>query len=268
MTFRRAAVLGSVCDALPVVDALRAAGVEVDTWFLPAGCTGREAAVLAEMAATGPEWSSRFAGTGLVVTVFPDSEILSQAVVPYVLPYLPIGSVWLHMGYSTSDETDGLTVAAADYEISFVQAQPVRKKMHVAIARLNGPTDIHPTATMGGVRARPLELLTPRQSGPILPALERRVIEKNSPALSTHAGSLITRRDPGWDRVGAVRQMPRTAETGRLGACTNRGRESPPHRGCAAAAAPETDTPNRSQAVICGSSVRGGGAVHHPAAPP
>ncbi len=127
MTFRRATVLGCAHEAVKVSDELRAAGVAVDTWILPDECGTREAARIAAQAAVGGEWADRLAGTEITVTVFRNPEILSQAVVPYVLPRLPIGSVWLQMGLTADAETDRLAHAAADHEISFLNVQPAGK---------------------------------------------------------------------------------------------------------------------------------------------
>ncbi|MFD3437800.1 hypothetical protein ACFWU3_09890 [Streptomyces sp. NPDC058685] len=124
MTFRHATVLGSAGDAPRVSDELRAAGVEVGTWILPEELDGDAAAAIARKAGRGGEWADRLAGTEITVTVCRNPEILARAVVPYVLPQLPIGSVWLQVGRTSDDERECLADAAADHEIGFLCPRP------------------------------------------------------------------------------------------------------------------------------------------------
>ncbi|MFI1867101.1 hypothetical protein [Streptomyces jumonjinensis] len=120
MLFHRAAVLGSAPDAHRISYGLFIAGVPAQTWILPGECDGRAAAECAEVSAARGEWASRLARTDITVTAFRDPRILDEAVVPYLLPHLPIGSVWLQLGRAARRGTDRLALAAADYEISFL----------------------------------------------------------------------------------------------------------------------------------------------------
>ncbi|MER5770915.1 hypothetical protein [Streptomyces sp. NPDC001985] len=120
MNVNRAAVLGSAPEARHISNEFRTAGVPAASWILPGGCGGREAARFAEVIAAQGEWADRLAHTEITVTAFHDSRILGQAVVPHVLPHLPIGSVWLQLGRTAEEETAGLARAAADHEISFL----------------------------------------------------------------------------------------------------------------------------------------------------
>ncbi|MEV6784759.1 hypothetical protein [Streptomyces sp. NPDC051098] len=124
MTFRHATVLGSAGDARRISEQLRAAGADVGTWILPEELGAGEAAAIALKAGRGGEWTDRLAGTEITVTVCRNPEILVGAVVPYVLPQLPIGSVWLQMGRTSDDERERLADAAADHEIGFLCAGP------------------------------------------------------------------------------------------------------------------------------------------------
>ncbi|MFI2212918.1 hypothetical protein [Streptomyces sp. NPDC020141] len=120
MLFHRAAVLGSDPDARRITNEFCAAGVSAASWILPGGCSVRAAAAFAELIASQGDWVRGLARTEITVTVFRDPRILDQAVVPHVLPHLPIGSVWLQLGRAADDETRGLARAAADHEISFL----------------------------------------------------------------------------------------------------------------------------------------------------
>ncbi|MET7621305.1 hypothetical protein [Streptomyces sp. NPDC005408] len=270
MTFHRVTVLGSACDAYPIADELCAAGVEVDTWILPEDCTGREAAALAELAAMDGQWAGQLADTELIITAFRDSRALTGAVVPYVLPHLPIGSVWLQMGQAARDETDGLALAADGYDISFRSAQLVGEMpTHFAGPHLFGPIGAGTGEIPDRLRAHlPLELLTPWRFG-LLPAWDRPALQgvrqQNSIPSPALAGSLMTRRDPIWDRIGAERQR-QFAKTGQ-GDSLACGRDSQPSQRLIAGAR-ETETSALPRAFVNGPGISGGEVVHHHAAPP
>ncbi|MFF3400401.1 hypothetical protein ACFYW6_17965 [Streptomyces sp. NPDC002659] len=214
MTFHRATVLGSARDACPIVDDLWADGLAVDTWLLPADCTAHDAAVLAGLAALDGQWARRFADIELLVTVFQDAQI-PQAILPYVLPHLPIGSVWLHMGQATEDETKGFAKAADGNGISFLSAQ-LGKEASALIADPYVFASIGPGLNLTpGERIQPQEQLSPRQfdllrpwENSVLPC----VIQRNSKPLARLARSLMARRDPIWDQIGT--EWPRRAKAG------------------------------------------------------
>lgn len=257
MTFHHVAVLGSARDSFPIAEELRAAGMAVETWFLPDDCSGREAATLAELAAVDGAWAGRLANTEITITAFRDGQVLSEAVVPYVLPHLPIGSLWLQMGEVTLDERVSLADAAAEYDIGFLHAPLVRQ------ARVNpllfASSMAHPRETRGH---QPLELLTPWQYD-LLPAREFPADRENSPL----AGSLITRQDPGWDGIGTARQRRRAAKGDHSNSRTVRADEYPASQTCTAGGS-ATETTAALQVCTYGPGISGGGVVHHHVAPP
>ncbi|WP_433573665.1 hypothetical protein [Streptomyces sp. CA-251247] len=109
-------------DAAPITAELWASGAEVRTWLLPDGRTGQEAAVLAEFAAVGSEWVELLTTAKATITAVRNAAILHSAVVPYVLPNLPIGSVSLNLWETTARVASILKQAAADHGINFLNA--------------------------------------------------------------------------------------------------------------------------------------------------
>ncbi|MEV6781220.1 hypothetical protein [Streptomyces sp. NPDC051098] len=109
-------------DAAPISAELWASGAEVRTWLLPDGCTGQDAAALAELAAVGTEWEELLTTSEITITAVRNAEILHSAVVPYVLPQLPIGGLWLNLWETTARDASILQQAAADRGITFLNA--------------------------------------------------------------------------------------------------------------------------------------------------
>lgn len=173
MTFRRAAVLGPTSADVPTADELCSAEVAAETWFLPADGAGREAVRLVGDPATGVDahWPRLLADCDLLVTLFDDARLLSRAVVPRLLPHLPIGAVWLQLGRASADETEGFALAADEYDINFVNGRILMETWHRD--RL-------------GIRRSSVVAGAPR-------------------GCADTARPLSTRRDPGWDFVGAPR---------------------------------------------------------------
>ncbi|MET8676023.1 NAD(P)-binding domain-containing protein [Streptomyces sp. NPDC004647] len=122
MPFPAITVLASARDAFRVTDGLRAAGMAAGMWTLPEECNAREAAALAELAAAGEEWSEHLTECRIIITAFRNPAILSSTIIPYVLPHLAVGSVWLQMGPVTQEEAHTASVAATEHHLSLVSA--------------------------------------------------------------------------------------------------------------------------------------------------
>ncbi|MEV6397344.1 hypothetical protein AB0M39_21655 [Streptomyces sp. NPDC051907] len=150
-------VLGSTRDVLPVHDELSADDVSVDTWTVPVDCSEREAEILAEMVAAGPEWEARLTRNAITITVFSTPRVLSAVIVPYVLPFLPVGSLWLHIGRLSGEEANRLADAAAEYEITFLNTPSAdRRRIGRCLDRaVNSALPRGGTGADGGFRLEP-----------------------------------------------------------------------------------------------------------------
>lgn len=201
MSFGRAAVIGSVQDAAPITAELWASGAEVRSWLLPDGCTGQEAAVLAELAAVGADWEELLTTAEVTITAVRNAAVLHSAVVPYVLPQLPIGALWLNLWETTARDASILQQAAAEHGITFLNAigPNPQSSPAPALSPHSCPTAHTPAFPAVEVRqSQSPELSTPRPAeAHTMPA------GISTPSRNTSAvGTQYPHRDPTWDICG------------------------------------------------------------------
>jgi hypothetical protein len=142
----RVTVLASAFDAFRVTDGLRAAGLGVEYWSLPAECSGPEAAVLSELASADEEWAARLSSTQVLLTVFRNPQILPAVVIPHVLPYLSRGTLWLQMGAVAGDADSAIQKAAAQHGL---------RLLNMPLAWNEGGSSIQRTSPAGAENAHP-----------------------------------------------------------------------------------------------------------------
>ncbi|WP_328863241.1 hypothetical protein [Streptomyces sp. NBC_00306] len=189
-------------DAAPITAELWASGAEVRTWLLPDGCTGQEAAVLAELAVVGADWEELLTRAEVTVTAVRNAEILHSAVVPYVLPRLPIGALWLNLWETTAQDASILQQAAAEHGITFLNAIGSNPQSSPAPASSPHSCSTANTPTFPASKVRQSqspELSTPRPGEAHTTPAGISTPSRNTSA----AGTQSPLRDPTWDICGS-----------------------------------------------------------------
>ncbi|MEJ8640113.1 hypothetical protein [Streptomyces sp. MS2.AVA.5] len=138
----------------------------------------------------------------VTITAVRNAAILHSAVVPYVLPHLPIGSVWLNLWETTAGDAITLQQAAADHGITFLNA--IGPSPQSSPNPASSPNSCHTANTSalpgGEVRqSRSPQLSTPRPGEVHAMPAGISTPLRNTPA----AGVQYPLRDQTWDICGS-----------------------------------------------------------------